>query len=116
MDWFQNNWLSCIIILLVIIIFIGFIFYLCKKNGIKKVALDAILEAEKYYNTKTGQERFEYAVSFVYTNLPNIIQSIIPEKLALSFCKSLVQKTFDDVKSILDYQKPKGVDDYDNEN
>lgn len=106
MNWLQTNWLSLTIVIAICIIFILWIIYLCKKNGLKQIALDAILKAEKDYNTKSGQERLEYAVYFVYDRLPDIVKLFLTKDLALTLCKNIVQQTFDEVKALLDYQKP----------
>lgn len=106
MEWLQNNYVALVVIVLIAVAFIGWLIYLCKKNGIKKIALEAILKAEEQYNTKTGQERFEYAVDFVYNKLPDFVKAILPKEIVLNIIKNIVQQTFDEVKALLDYQKP----------
>ena len=84
MEWLQNNYVALVVIVLIAVTFIGWLIYLCKKNGIKKIALEAILKAEEQYNTKTGQERFEYAVDFVYNKLPDFVKAILPKEIVLN--------------------------------
>lgn len=105
MEWLQANWLPLVIVILLCLAFIGYIAYLCKKKGLKKVALEAILFAEDKYNSTTGQERLQIAIDFVYNSLPEKIKLLLPKSLLEKFIENLVQKTFDEVKKALDYQK-----------
>ena len=105
MDWLQENWLPLIIVIAVIAIIIGVIVYLCKKLGLRQVALKAILFAEEQYNSTSGQERMQIAVDYVYQNLPSFITSIIPKDFLHKILSNFIQTIFDEVKQILDYQK-----------
>lgn len=109
MEWILSNWLPLTIILISILVIIGIIVYLCKKNGLKQVAYQAILLAEEHYNSTTGQERLDLAINYMYSKLINkfpIISNIIPESLAKSAIRIIIQKIFDEIKLVLDYQKP----------
>ena len=106
MEWLQANWLPLLIVILVVLIFIGIIIYLCKKKGLRQVALEAILYAEKQYNSTTGKERLEIAVNFMYDKLPCFITSIMPKETMKFMLENFIQTIFDEVKELLDYQKP----------
>lgn len=100
------DWLSLIIIIIAVLIIIGIIVYLCKKKGLREVALQAILMAEEHYNSTTGQERLDLAINYVYNKLSPKFISFIPESLVKTILKNFIQKVFDEVKIALDYQKP----------
>ena len=57
-----------ILLVIVIVLAVLYVIYLIKKYGFKKVALQAILFAEKQYNTTSGKERMNIAIDFVYDN------------------------------------------------
>ena len=99
------DWLSLAIVIIAVLIIIGIIIYLCKKNGLKQVAYQAILLAEEHYNSTTGQERLDLAINYMYSKLPTII-TYIPEPLLKAVIKTFIQRVFDEIKLVLDYQKP----------
>ena len=105
MEWLQANWLPLLIVVIVVLIFIGIIIYLCKKKGLRQVALQAILFAEEQYNSTTGQERLQIAIDYVYSRLPSAITIILPKDFLNTILKNFIQKLFDEVKQLLDYQK-----------
>lgn len=106
MKWLAANWLPLLIVILLILAFIVMVIYLCKKKGLRKVALEAILEAENFYNSTTGQERLDMAILYVYSRLPIYLTVIIPEPVMKKVLKNFIQKVFNDIKDALDYQKP----------
>jgi hypothetical protein len=105
MKWIQENWLPLTIIILVIVIFIVYLIYKCKKSSLRQVALDAILFAEKHYDTTSGKERLNLAVKYVYEFLPLIVRILLPVSAIEFLLNKLIQKTFDETKSLLDYHK-----------
>ena len=106
MEWLPINWLPLTIVVIAVLIFIGIIIYLCKKRGIRQVALEAILIAEQQYESTTGQERLAMAIDHVYNNIiPKVITMFIPKELILSQIEKFIQKLFDDVKALLDYNR-----------
>lgn len=106
MEWLQANWLPLTIVVGVVVIFIGYIIYLCKKTGLRKVALDAILKAEEQYHSTTGQERLQLAVDYVYEQLPALLRIAFTKDIIKKYLANFVQKVFDEVKELLDYQVP----------
>ncbi len=105
MEWIQSNLPELIILVLAVISFILYIIYLCKRDGLRAVALRAILEAEKQYNSTTGKERLSFAVNYVYDYLPGYIKIVLPKSILEDFLQQFIQKVFDQVKDLLDYGK-----------
>ena len=105
MEWLEDNWLPLSIVILVILGFIGWIISLCKSRGLRQVALDAILEVEKAFGSGKGKEKMQCAVDYVFDLLPIYIKVILPKDFLKSSLEKFIQKLFDDVKELLDYQK-----------
>ena len=111
MEWLQNNLLELIIIFIIIILFLIYLFYLIKKEGLRNVALRAILEAEKLYNSTTGKERLSFAVNYVYDYLPSYIKLVFSKKILEEYLQKFIQTIFDQVKDLLDYEKGVALDE-----
>ena len=101
----QENWLPLLVLIIAGVLALFWIIYLIVTKGIKNTALLAILEAEKQYNTTTGKERLELAISYVYDLLPSIIKTILPKTIVIKSLHRLIQKTFIKVKDLLDYHR-----------
>lgn len=101
----QENWLPILILIIAGLCVIGYIIYLAITKGLKETALNAILEAEKQYNTTTGKERLELAVSYAYDLLPKVVKVILPKTLLLEMLHNFIQKTFNKIKDLLDYHR-----------
>ena len=108
MEYVQSCLPELIILILTIISFVLYIVYLCKRDGLRSVALRAILEAERQYNSTTGKERLSFAVDYVYEYLPKYIKIILPKLILKDFLQRFIQEVFNQVKDLLDYEK--GVD------
>ena len=105
MEFIQANAPELIIIALAILSFIAYIFYMCKKEGLRKVALKAILEAEKMYYSTTGKERLQIAINYVYEYIPAYIKVILPKSILEDLLQKFIQEIFNQVKELLDYEK-----------
>lgn len=105
MEWIKFNLPELIILLLAIISFILYIVYLCKRDGLRKTALQAILEAEKLYNSTTGKERLAFAIAYVYDLLPAYVKAVLPRTFLESFLENFIQEVFNQVKDLLDFEK-----------
>ena len=105
MEWLQANWLSLLILVLVVIGFIIYLIYLSKKKGLRQVALEAILIAEEKWNTTTGKERLQIAVDYVYDYIPSYVKIFLSKELLNKILADFIQKVFDEVKKVLDFQK-----------
>ena len=106
MEWLQTNWLPLTIILAVIIAFIIYIVKRCKEKGLRQTAIEAILKAEEQYNSTTFKERLELAVEYVYASLPDVLKIAFTKDIIRKYLTNFIQKVFDEVKALLDYQKP----------
>ena len=105
MEWLQANWLPLLILVLVVIGFIIYLIYLSKKKGLRQVALEAILIAEEKWNTTTGKERLQIAVDYVYDYIPSYVKIFLSKELLNKILADFIQKVFDEVKKVLDFQK-----------
>lgn len=105
MEWLQANWLPLLILVLVVIGFIIYLIYLSKKKGLRQVALEAILIAEEKWNTTTGKERLQIAVDYVYNYIPSYVKIFLSKELLNKILTDFIQKVFDEVKKVLDFQK-----------
>lgn len=105
MEWLQANWLPLLILVLVVISFIIYLIYLSKKKGLRQVALEAILIAEEKWNTTTGKERLQIAVDYVYDYIPSYVKIFLSKELLNKILADFIQKVFDEVKKVLDFQK-----------
>lgn len=95
-----------ILLVIVIVLAVLYVIYLIKRYGFKKVALQAILFAEKQYNTTSGKERMNIAIDFVYDNyIPEYIKSILSKETLHNILDKAIQKVFDESKQLLDYQR-----------
>ena len=82
-----------------------YLIYLSKKKGLRQVALEAILIAEEKWNTTTGKERLQIAVDYVYDYIPSYVKIFLSKELLNKILADFIQKVFDEVKKVLDFQK-----------
>jgi hypothetical protein len=103
-NFILSNWPT---ILLCIAVFF-YVFYLAwnkRWDKIRKLALKAILKAEKgITGSKAGQQRFNVVLNQVYTLIPGWIRFFVSEE---SFREKL-QQWFDEIKDYLDDLKING--------
>lgn len=92
--------LTQIICLAVIVIFTAiFIAWKIYKQGLRKVAIDLIVQAEE--RIKDNREKFDTVVNAVIIRLPFPFNFLI----TTSTIEKFVQNTFDEIKKALDYEK-----------
>lgn len=84
------------VIVLFTVIFIAWKIY---KQGLRKVAIDLIVQAEE--RIKDNREKFDTVVNTVINRLPFPFYLII----TTSTIEKFVQTTFNEIKKALDYQK-----------
>lgn len=90
--------LTQILILAIIILgAITIIAWKIYKNGLRKVAIDLIVEVEE--TLSDNEEKFNAVVNAVISKLPIPFNFII----TTNTIKKFVQKTFDEIKKALDY-------------
>lgn len=73
--------------------------YNVKKNGLRTTAINLIVEAEKAFGSKKGQEKMEYVVNAIKSLIPYPFNLLITTDAVRSFCQSI----FDEIKDALDY-------------
>ena len=94
-EWFAANWLP----LLVVIVIIGLgITYLLKKKGLRQLATDAIVWAEREYATEEGHEKMQRAIDYCQQIMPFL--AFIPDSVIEAF----IQAIFNQIKEALDQQ------------
>ena len=103
MTWLETNWIPLLTIVIFILVIIGWILILIKRRGLRQVALDAILEAEKEFQSGKGKEKMKFAIDYVFDLLPLYIKVLLPRELLHNFLEKFIQKVFDEVKKYLDY-------------
>ena len=105
MEWLQANWLPVTIIGLMVLAFIIYLIKLSKEKGLRQVALEAILKAEEFYNSTSGQERMKMAVEYVYASLPDVLKIAFTKDIVEKYLTKLIQRVFDEVKAMLTTQR-----------
>ena len=88
--------IALVVIILVAAIYIAWKIY---KNGLRKVAIDLIVEVEERF--EDNQEKFNIVVSGILARLPFPFNILITSTCVEKF----VQAVFDEIKKALDYQK-----------
>lgn len=96
------NILSIIVIAVAVISAIVFLYVKIKKLGLRQVAIDAIVLAEKkgFIEKLTGSQKFNEAFDIVYSLLPDLLKCFVTKVLVIKF----IQKVFDEIKIALDYK------------
>lgn len=91
-----TNIIAIAVVVLITVIFIAWKIY---KSGLRKVAIDLIVEVEE--RLSDNQEKFETVVNGIIAKLP------FPFNILVTYTaiENFVQKTFDEIKKALDYQK-----------
>lgn len=106
MEWLQSNWLPLVVIIVVVILFIIKLIKKCLEVGMREAALDAILQAEKEFTSGKGKEKMQFAIDYVFDLLPLYVKVLVPKNILIEFVHKFIQTLFDEVKKLLDYQKP----------
>ena len=88
-----------LLLIVVVLAFIVIVAWKIYKNGLRKVIIDLIVEVEE--TLSDNEEKFNTVVNAIITRLPIPFNFIITTNTV----KKFVQKTFDEIKKALDYQK-----------
>lgn len=94
------DWLSIVIILVVIIAAIIFLVYKVKKDGLRKLAIEFIVIAEEKFEHGKNSAKFNYVFDAVYKLIPSWLKFLFTKENVISF----IQNIFDEIKIALDYQ------------
>lgn len=93
--------ISISIITIMAIAFIAYICYQIKTKGLRKAAIDFIVEAEEQFQQGENQEKLEYVLEAIYVMVPGWVRLFITKSTIISF----IQKIFDEIKIALDYRE-----------
>ena len=93
--------ISISIITIMAIAFIAYICYQIKTKGLRKAAIDFIVEAEEQFQQGENQEKLEYVLEAIYVMVAGWIRLFITKSTIISF----IQKIFDEIKIALDYRE-----------
>ena len=88
-----------LLLIVVVLAFIVIVAWKIYKNGLRKVVIELIVEVEE--TLSDNEEKFNTVVNAIITRLPIPFNFIITTNAV----KKFVQKTFDEIKKALDYQK-----------
>lgn len=99
MEFIKVHWLELLIVVLFFIATIIYVAWQIKKKGLRQTAIDFIVEAEKIYDSESGQTKKEYVIKRIYDIVPPIFKIFVTEENI----DRLVQKIFDEIKKALDY-------------
>lgn len=86
----------------------GLALYFKSKSVVIDAAKDAIVQAEAAYidTTKSGGQKFEFAVDFIYERLPGALKRFVTRSLV----ESIVQNVFDQMEAYAKLQLDRLVD------
>lgn len=93
--------ISISIITIMAIAFIAYICYQIKTKGLRKAAIDFIVEAEEQFQQGENQEKLEYVLEAIYVMVPGWVRLFITKSTIISF----IQKIFNEIKIALDYRE-----------
>lgn len=93
------EWLSIVIIAVVIIAAVIFLVYKIKKDGLRKVAIEFIVMAEEKFEYGKNSAKFNYVFDAVYKLIPNWLKFLFTKENVINF----IQNVFDEIKIALDY-------------
>ena len=91
--------MQIILLAVVVIITVFFIIWKIYKDGLRKTVIDLIVRVEE--TLENNEEKFNTVVMGILSKLPFPFNIFITTTTIENF----VQKTFDEVKKALDYQK-----------
>lgn len=93
-DLLVNHWDS----VLVVVVFLGFVFFLLKRGANKKVRkmlFYLVSEAETIFGSGTGELKYAAVVTWIYERLPLILKFLFTEKQIDSMIEDAVQEMKD---------------------
>ena len=93
--------ISISIIAIMAIVFIAYVCYQIKTKGLRKAAIDFIVEAEEQFQQGENQEKLEYVLEALYVLVPGWVRLFVTKSAVVSF----IEKVFAEVKVALDYRE-----------
>lgn len=95
LEWLAANWLPLLIVIIAVVL--GII-YLLKKKGLRQLATDAIVWAEREFATEEGHEKMQRAIDYCQQIMPFL--GFVPDSVIEAF----IQAVFNQIKEALDQQ------------
>lgn len=96
-----RTYVSIALIVIAILVFILYVAWQIKKNGLRKVAVSLIVYAEE--NFMHNKDKFNYCVAQLIKLIPAPYSFFVTNEMVEAF----VQNTFDMCKKALDYREEK---------
>lgn len=96
----MTNETLCIIILIVAcIVTLSVLWYKIQKEGLRKIAIEFILIAEKTFESGEGKEKMYFVIDKIINVLPLPFRIILTSEDIEKF----IQYIFDEIKEVLEY-------------
>lgn len=95
LEWLAVNWLPLLVIIIVVVLAL---IYFIKGRGLRQVAIDSIVWAERMYGSEEGKEKMQKAIDYCQQIVPFL--NFIPDSIIHSF----IQGVFNQIKEALDQQ------------
>jgi len=92
--------LSIVIIVLGVAMASAILYISIKNKGLRKVAINLIVEAEKAFKYGKNSEKFNYVFENLYARLPTLLKFLLTKEDIENF----IQMIFNEIKISLDYQ------------
>ena len=101
MEFIQAHLVELIILALLLIGAIIYIAWLIKKKGLRQVAIDLIVTAEREFKKGENAEKFDFVLEKLTAKIPLPFSLFITK----SSVEKFIQVVFDEIKEALDYKQ-----------
>jgi len=95
--------LSIVIISISVIIAFTYLIFAVKKQGLRKVAISLIVQAETMFEYGMNSEKFNFVFDRLYEAIPTILKLFFTKERVIEF----IQMIFNEIKEALDYNNIK---------
>lgn len=93
--------LQIAIIVIACLVAAAYLFYKIKTKGLRQVAIEMIVAAEKEFQSGQGSQKMEYVYNAIVALIPQPFKLFITKTAVINF----IQNIFDEVKVALDYKE-----------
>ena len=93
--------LQIAIIVIACLVAAAYLFYKIKTKGLRHVAIEMIVAAEKEFQSGQGSQKMEYVYNAIVALIPQPFKLFITKTAVINF----IQNIFDEVKVALDYKE-----------
>ena len=90
-DFIMQNWQILLAILVLVIVLIA-LWFVGKKDFVKKVLYFMVCKAEQSFGSGTGEVKFDYVLAQFYANMPLFIRLLFPLPLVKQYIELAVEK------------------------